>query len=82
MPMRGGKKGFHRRECLSNDSQILEDEENNSSLSILTWICLYLLSLITAANKVNGNVMAQFRCTGEAYQWGCHFLATCGIYPC
>lgn len=53
------KEGFHGRQCLSSDNQILEDEENNTSLSILTWIRVYPLSLITTLNKVNGNVMAQ-----------------------
>lgn len=79
----GGKKeGFHGRECLFSDSQILEDEENNSSLSILAWVCRYPISLIIAQNKVNGDVMAQFLWTGEVYQWSCHFLATCGIHLC
>lgn len=50
----GEKEGFQGRECLFNDSQILEDEENNSSLSILAWICHYPESLIIAQNKVNG----------------------------
>lgn len=80
--MWGKKEGFQGRECLFNDSQILEDEENNSSLSILARICHYTESLVIAQNKVNGTIMAQFLWTGEVYQLGCRFLATCGLHLC